>query len=178
MKKTVMFILIAVLVLGIAPIANATIALITDYPWLPPIPVYPGDTFSVGVISDTAGIAGIYWTYLEMNLPSIGTINNIQYTENAGNMASVTDFSTATLFDVELNAADNTPGASGVVAGVHFTFDLTIAPSANVNDTFDIWITAPNDPTYTPSDTITIIVIPEPATILLLAMGVVAVRKV
>lgn len=167
MKKLLML----VLVLGLATVSNAAITLDLAASNLN---VAAGEVLTISVSSDTSGAAGNYWCYLEQNLPSIATVSDLAATAAAGNIASITDYGTPSFMDMELAANDS---AGGVVAGLHFTGTVTISSSALLGDSVDIWVTGANDPTYSPQDTITLTVIPEPATIALLCLGGLLLRK-
>jgi hypothetical protein len=136
-----------------------------------------GGSYTIDVLSDTGGTGGVYWSYLEMDLPSDGTVadddpeTNITINTNAGNLADVTDYSVSDLLDVELFAGDS---AGNIVAGIHFTFSLDI-DSGWDETPFDIWLTGPNDDTYT--EVAWLHVIPEPMTIALLGLGGLLLRR-
>ncbi len=167
MKK----LLVLVLVLALAAVSNA--AIILDLA-ASNTNVVAGEVVTLSVSSNTGGAAGNYWTYLEMAIPSIAAVSDIQSTVAAGNIRSITDYSSGSLLDIELAANDS---AGNVVAGVHFTAKATISLSATPGQYVDIWVTGPNDGTYTPVDTVRLTVIPEPATMALLSLGGLLLRR-
>jgi hypothetical protein len=135
----------------------------------------PGGSYTVYVISDSDHVN--YWTYLEMDLPSPGTVaggdpeNNITIYSAAGNIASVADYSSVSILDVELAANDS---GGNVAAGIHFSFTLDV--SSEWDETpFDIWITKPKDETFPVEHTLT--VVPEPMTLALLGLGGLLLRR-
>jgi hypothetical protein len=161
MKKILMF----TIVMGFASAANAGIVLdLTSSNYN----VNPGEVVTLSVTSDTSGAGGNYWSYLEMNLPSLVSVGTPVATAAAGNIASVTDYSSVSLLDVELAANDS---GGNVVAGLHFTASATVSLSAVGGDVIAIWITGPNDGTYSMHDSVALTVIPEPMTMSLLALG-------
>ncbi len=181
MKKLLIF----MLVLGMASAASAlTVNLSLDGSTAAPVSVNvtPGSTTTIYIISDTSGASGDYWTYLEWNLPSAGSMGvtfgglpNADIFAAAGNTASITDWSGA-IVDVEFNAADS---GGNVAAGTHFKFDMTIGGGAATDgsDDFNIWTTKPNDGSYPVDDVLTINIIPEPMTIALLGLGGLFLRR-
>jgi hypothetical protein len=171
MKK----LLVLMLVLGLTSAAGAlTVRLSTD--GINPadeLEAVPGGSYTFYVISDTAGSAGAYWTYLEMYLPSPGTIDfdDAFILPNAGDLSSKTDYSTPELLDIELFVCDS---AGNIGAGVQFTFYLDIASDWDLTP-FDIWITTPNDANWPVEHTLSIV--PEPMTIALLGLGSLFLRR-
>jgi len=138
-----------------------------------------GDAISLSVISDTSGVNGIYYNALSMYTTSStepATITNVTYTTKAGDLGAVTDYSY--MFTNQLYFSLVAGGTTVLPsAGVQFTFDLTPSTSLEVGDTFDFWITVPNDDNATPSHTVAVTIVPEPMTILLLGIGGLFLRR-
>jgi len=134
-----------------------------------------GEGISLGIISDTSGEG--YYTYLRMIDNNKATYTNVAITTKAGDMGSVGDYSTATPgYITWLMTAAGSP--SGLPqAGKQFTFDLTPSTSLDYGDTFDFWITVPGDDNLTATHTVTVKVVPEPITILLLGIGGLFLRR-
>jgi hypothetical protein len=169
MKK----LLILMMVLGLTSVVSAlTVRLSTDgtnasdY-----LEATAGSSHTIYVISNTSGSAGIYWTYLEMDLPSPVTISDVTALPAAGNLASVTDYSVSDFVDWELAAYDS---AGNVLAGAQFSFSVTFASDWD-GTFFAFWITTPNDENYPVEHVLGII--PEPITIALLGLGGLFLRR-
>jgi hypothetical protein len=90
---------------------------------------------------------------------------------NAGDMASVSDYSTGTLYDFELTAADS---GGSYVAGIHFV--AVITATGNTDDTFKLEILEGTSP-YDSIDDIVFTIIPEPMTVALLGLGGLLLRR-
>jgi len=114
--------------------------------------VTPGELIGLSIISDSDGIS--YW---EEFGGSLGTISNIQIYPAAGDLASITG-------QYRVTADDS---AGNIQAGKHFSFDLTIDPSAQQGDWDYFHITN----SLVPDDTIRLNVVPEPGTVFLLSLG-------
>jgi len=135
-----------------------------------------GDAISLSIISNATDN---YWTILKMNRTSLtepATIINVTKTANAGGQAAVDDYTYASLYQYQLTAA-STSIPTNVVAGKHFTFDLTPSTNLELDDTFDFWITVPNDNNFPAGHTVTVTIVPEPMTILLLGIGGLFLRR-
>lgn len=156
MKK----LLALVLVCAIASLASATVILNVSSN-----SVLPGQSITVTVSStDTAG----YVKYLDM-VKGLATFGPITKMAAAGAQSDVLDYSTDTLYDIGLTAADftNTP-----TAGVHFSVVATAGMTPGV---FTIQLL--NDGTYDVAGEQQVTIIPEPATMLILSLGGLLLRK-
>ena len=158
-----------VLVLAIAPLANAlTLSLSADS-----TDVLPGQTYTISVISDTGGLAGNYWTHLRMEKTVPATLSRpLGFLPQ--DLIIIQLWPDPIIYDWELVAYDS---EGRVPAGVHFISDLIIDQGATVGTQWDIWLTVPNDATYTPGSALTFTVVPEPTTVLLLGFGGLLLRK-
>ncbi|MHC4361365.1 MAG: PEP-CTERM sorting domain-containing protein [Planctomycetota bacterium] len=138
------------------------------------IDVAPGSTTTLYILSDTGGAAGGYWNYLEMELPQAGSIPFWSITSYV-TCGDKVDYSTPTLMDYLLTVACS---EGDIPAGLHWSFDLIISPSAATDgsDDFDFWVTGPNDSTYAVHRTLNIH-IPEPGTIALLGLGTIVLLR-
>jgi len=130
-----------------------------------------GTAISLGIISDTAG--QVYFTALVMNKGS-ATISNVVNTTKAGDLGAVADYSGTTQYLYALTIGGTTVLPA---VGVQFTFDLTPDSDLVVDDTFDFWITVPDDSNGTPGQVVTVTIVPEPMTILLLGIGGLFLRR-
>lgn len=153
--------LVLALVLGIASLASATVTVSVSSNT-----VAVGGTVTVSVSSDnTDG----YVKYLDM-VKGTATLGTVSKLPAAGAQADVIDYSTGTLYDIGLTAADftNTP-----TAGIHFTVLATA--TGNVGDTFTLDLL--NDQTFDVASTQTVTIIPEPVTMALLGIGGLFLRR-
>lgn len=154
--------LVLVMILGMVPSANALMVRLS-FDGVNPAPetvdVIAGQVLTMYVISDSDGVN--YWKWIHTNNPV--SISNVQSYPAAGDLASITDLSdTYPIFELKANDS-----AGNIQAGKHFSFDLTIAPGTTQGTTEYIWL----DSTPLPDDTVLLNVVPEPATLLLLSFG-------
>jgi hypothetical protein len=128
-----------------------------------------GGTVTVYVISDDSSPYTYYLDMLKVAGGGHATMTQPSIHTNAGDIAQVNSYSTATLYDWELIAADST---GNIVSGVHFY--STITESGNVGDTFLVDLIEYGVGSL---DTITLTIIPEPMTIALLGLGGLFLRR-
>jgi len=155
-----------VLVLTVAPAANALLVELSldgINPAPEAIDVIPAEVIAMYVISDSNGVS--YWKDLA-NI-SLVTVSNVQSYPAAGDLASISIIPSG---NTRLTADDS---IDNILAGMHFSFDITISPDATAGDWryFDI-ASFP-----IPDDVVRLNVIPEPGTILLFALGGVVLLK-
>jgi len=146
------------LVLAIAPLANALMVRLSldgVNPAPDAIDVLAGQIIPMYVVSYSAGES--YWEEMSTWL---ATITNVVSYPAAGDLADIS----GNIWVLEITADDS---AGNILAGIHFSFDLTIIPDAVPGDWayFHMF----NGPI--PDDTIRLNVVPEPATLLLLGLG-------
>ncbi len=161
MKKFV----VLMLVLAMASLASATVTVSVSSNT-----VAVGGTVTISVSSDTADY---YMKYLDM-VKGTATLGTVTIYPEAGTDAAVVDYSTETLYDLELNAVELDPAdGQPVEAGLHFSVVATATGA--VDDTFTIELL--NGGTYELEDSETVTIVPEPATIALLCLGGLLIRK-
>jgi hypothetical protein len=159
MKK----LLAIVLVLGMASIASAAqTALSLDGTSDAPsaFAVNPGDVITITTLGDS--VAGL--SYLDMAKNSAASMAAPVALAAAGNIASVADYSTGSLFDYELSSADS---AGAIAAGAQFTALVTV--TGVDGDSFVVELL--NGVNYGVEDSIAFTVVPEPLTMSLLGLG-------
>ena len=161
MKK----LLILMVVLAVASLANALVTVaVSD------TEVEKGGTVTISVSSDNAAA---YMKYLDM-AKGKATLGPVTIYTEAGYDAAVVSYSTPTLYDLELTAVElDTLTGQPVTAGLHFSVVATAI--GDVGDTFEIELL--NGSTYAWEDGETVTIIPEPATIALLCLGGLLLRK-
>lgn len=161
MKKMLML----VLILAMASLASATVTMSVSSNT-----VGVGDNITISVSSDDAAA---YMKYLDM-VKGTATLGAVTIYPAAGYDAAVVDYSTGSLYDLELNAVElDTLTLQPVTAGLHFSVVATA--TGNVNDTFTIELL--NGGTYAVEDTETVTIIPEPITMALLGLGGLFLRR-
>ena len=146
-----------VMVLGIAPSANALMVRLSldgVNPAPDAIDVLAGQIIPMYVISDSDGVS--YWEDMGS---ALAPISNVEIYPAAGDLAS---------FGVGgYNRIIADDSAGNILAGKHFSFDLTIIPDASPGD----WAHFHMYNVTIPDDTIRLNVVPEPATLMLFGLG-------
>ena len=146
-----------VMVLGIAPSANALMVRLSldgVNPAPDAIDVLAGQIIPMYVISDSDGVS--YWEDMGS---ALAPISNVEIYPAAGDLAS---------FGVGgYNRIIADDSAGNILAGKHFSFDLTIIPDASPGD----WAHFHMFNGTIPDDTIRLNVVPEPATLMLFGLG-------
>jgi len=163
--------LIAMLVLGMASLASATVT-ITG-----PGNVMPGGTYSYslnGTSAETGGVnyAGVVW----VDYPSyLGMLSNVAM--NTTNLPGpFNGYNTYYLPDGFQFYTGDSPGTTEVYAGEWYTFDITIPTDASISFTFGIDILSSGF-AILQDGALTISIIPEPMTMALLGLGGLMLRR-
>lgn len=166
MKK----LLILVLVLGVAQLASATIFLSVDGTTQAGsgVTVGVGDSITVYVV-DTAGVD--HKNYWDMAMSQPATMATPIASAAAGELSAVTDYSTGTLYDFELLAAK---GLGTPDIGSQFSAIFTATGIAGETFTMDLLEGASP---YGNEDSLTITIVPEPATMAILGLGALLLRR-
>ena len=168
MKKTL---LPLILVLAMTPLAGAIAVVHLSLDGVNPAPdnvdVLAGQLFEMYVISDRD--AEGYWRDLFAQKSDPVTISNVQKYPAAGNLATVIDYSDAVEYCFYLRAKDS---AANILAGKHFSFDVTIAPDTIPGTTAYV-----NTADFGAGHRVLLNVVPEPCTLLLLTLGGLALSR-
>jgi hypothetical protein len=125
--------------------------------------VVAGETITIYVVSDTSGA---YWTYMEMSKDAPADL--YVYPKDPI-ICTVSDYSTEFLWDYLLTK-------TGGPAGDDFWADMAVHSDAPLGAQWDLWVTKPNDTSYSVEDSIRFTVVPEPGAILLLSLGAALLR--
>ena len=162
--------LMMVLLLAVAPLSSATITgLSVDGTTTPDVDgvatVGLGGVITISCIGDTAS----GFEYLDM-AKGYATMATPVATAAAGDLAGVFDWSTGVNYDFELTTADSGGSYPGGVV-----FNANITATGIVGDTFTVDVL--DGVNYAVLDTVTVTIVPEPATIALLGLGGLLLRK-
>jgi parallel beta-helix repeat protein len=148
--------LILAIVFGIVQLAKASVVSLSldgVNPAPQEIDVFPGQVLEMYVISDIAGMGFLEW----LTNDYLSTISNVQSYPAAGDLTSIF---TNEWGDIELVAQDSDGNTQ---AGIHFSFDLTIATDAPQGFTLCISL---EGGTPIPCDFVLLNVVPEWGTLL------------
>ena len=161
--KTIIY--LTVMIFTVFAISSANAALVQfsldgNEPTPESIDVFPGDNFTMYVISDSNEPYGR--SLIVKNIDPV-SISNVQSYPAAGDLADIDPFIGSLFSGFKLMANDS---AGNILAGRHFSFDLAIAPDAQIGEQTYIDLILPSI-----GEVLILNVIPEPATVLLLSFG-------
>ena len=159
--------LVLILVLGLASAANAMLITVDEQ---------EGDSFEVDIESTITVVSddsSSWLGYIIIEEGGAGSLENVVILNAAGDIGATSAYSEAgwgTGF--ELSASMSPTGDPAVAAGSQFSFDYVGA----IGDTATISLFV--DPEYTsPVASVTVPVVPEPMTVLLLGLGALFLRR-
>ena len=162
--------LVVALVLGIASAANA-VAIYIDG-------VDPGESIEIAegltpVITVVGEDASSWLGYIIIEEGGMGELGNAANLDAAGDMGAVAPYTEAGWgTGYELTIAMS-PGGAPIAVGPQFTFDY-VGGALGQTATILLFV----DPEYgTPADSVTITIIPEPMTVMLLGLGGLFLRR-
>jgi len=167
MKK----LLVVALVFGMASVANAELIQVDGIDPGPSIEIFEGVTPVISVVSeDTSSWLG----YVIVEEGGAGALSNPAKLDAAGDIGAIAPYTEAGWgAGFELTVAMSSGGIPAVAIGPQFTLHYS---GGVLGDTATISLFV--DPEYgTPADSVAIIVIPEPMTVMLLGLGGLFLRR-
>jgi hypothetical protein len=163
--------LVLALVLGIASAANAVTILVDG--------VDPGDSIEIAEgltpVITVVGEDGSSWLgYIIIEEGGAGELGNGANLDAAGDLGAVAPYTEAGWgTGYELTSATSPGGSPATAAGPQFTFDYT-GGALGQTATISLFV----DPEYgMPADSVTITIVPEPMTVILLGLGGLLLRR-
>ncbi len=163
--------LVVALVLGIASAANAVLIYVDGSDPGGSIEIGEGLTPVISVVSED----GSSWLgYIIIEEGGTGALGNAVNLDAAGDMGAASPYEEAGWGSgYELTIAASPGGTPAVAVGPQFTLDYV---GGVLGGTATIWLFV--DPEYgTPADSVTITVVPEPMTVILLGLGGLLLRR-
>jgi len=163
--------LIVALVLGISSAANAVLIYVDGSDPGPSIEIGEGVTPVISVVSEDASS---WLGYLIIEEGGTGALSNPARLDAAGDMGAASAYAEAGWgAGHELTIAMSPGGAPAIAVGPQFTLDYV---GGVLGETAQISLFV--DPEYgTPVDTLTITIVPEPMTVILLGLGGLLLRR-
>ena len=159
--------LVLFLVLGLASTANAMLITVDGQ---------EGDSFEVDVqttITVVSEDASSWLGYIIIEEGGAGSLENVDVLDPAGDLGAAAAYTEADWgAGFELSASMGPTGDPAIAAGSQFSFDYVGAVGDTATISFFV------DPEYTtPVASVTVTVVPEPMTILLLSLGGLFLRR-
>jgi len=163
--------LVLALVLGIASAANAVLIQVDGSDPGPSIEIGEGVTAVITVVSEDASS---WLGYIIVEEGGTGALSNAVAQDAAGDLGAASAYTEAGWgAGYELTIAMSPGGAPAIAVGPQFTLDFT---GGEVGQTATISLFV--DPEFgTPVDSVTITIVPEPMTVILLGLGALLLRR-